>query len=140
MARCKWKGLNFDSKFERNLWKLKIDDPNWEYHNLKLDYSATYSSPKGGQYTTLHKYTPDFTEKQGKNKPLILWESKGRFRTREDANKCIRMNNIFNNDKYEYRMLLYSGTSKVLGSKKLTMSGWCEKNNIKYITFKDLLS
>lgn len=132
----KYKGITFDSIFEREVYKLVELDKNWSYHTEKVPYTITYTVAPNYKYTTSHTYSPDFIFKAGKQKQYI--EAKGRFWTKEDIKKVQRMSQLLNNPYSSFWLLLQNPRTKVLGRKNLTMADWCNKYDINYLTYDDI--
>lgn len=139
MAKVRWKGIQFDSIFEKEIWEVVMGDDRWSYHTFTLPYTITYNTIYGNNYRTDHTYRPDFIEKQD-GAPTMVWEAKGRFYTKESVNHTLKMSKLIQGGKYKFGMIIQNPDTKVLGRKKMTIPQWCEKHDITYITFNELRS
>jgi len=104
---------NYRSKFEKQIHTKLL--PHAEYEPYSIDY------------VTQHKYTPDFVHG---NK---VYEAKGFFRE-GDITKYIAVNKQLKELGKEFIFILQKPNKPVRKGAKLTMSKWCEKHNIKWIT------
>lgn len=136
MAKVRWKGIQFDSIFEKEIWEVVMHDERWSYHTFKLPYTISYNTIYGTAFKTDHTYTPDFIFKDSGTS--IIYEAKGRFYTKESVNHALKMSKLIQGGKYKFGMIIQHPSTKVLGRKKMTIPQWCEKHGIMYITFDQL--
>jgi hypothetical protein len=115
MPRRLWRRAGFRSGFEQRVHeKLKsIKKLNFGYEDIKFDY------------TTDHKYTPDFTLYVSNTKSIFV-ECKGRFTT-ADRMKILAV--LKHNPNVDLRLLFQKDQPIRKGSKTL-YSDWATKHNI----------
>lgn len=82
-----------------------------------------YSMP----YTVRHNYTPDFVDGHKH------YEVKGFFRP-GDTQKYLAINEMMKINNLEFIFILQDPNKPVRKGTKLTMSKWCDKNFIKWIS------
>lgn len=103
------------SRFEERI-APPLEAAGFDYEPYQLDYKVH------------HKYTPDFvfTKSFGR----IIVEAKGYFRA-GDTRKYKAIRDSMDEDD-EFVLFLQSPNKIVRKGTKLTMSGWCEKENITW--------
>ena len=109
----------YRSKFEQRLADrlLKL---GFIYEPYKIDYT---------QPETNHKYTPDFV--RGK----LIYELKGKF-TPADRKKMKLL--VEQHPEFDFVMVFQNPNVKINKNSKTTYAAWCDKNNIKWISYKEL--
>jgi hypothetical protein len=110
------KSGKYRSKFENRCGDL-LEPAGFQYEPFKVHYEVK------------HRYTPDFVY-TSKNSHEILVEAKGYFRPGDTMKykaikKCL-------DPRQELVFLLQSPTKQVRSGSKLTMSGWCNKEGIRW--------
>lgn len=103
----------FRSHFELDASE-KLGADNYEVAEL------TYTIPAED-----HKYIPDFTT-TAQDGHDIHWETKGRFRTKTEADKYIYVRD--SNPGIDIRFVIMSDKTLMPRSKKTTMKEWLERN------------
>lgn len=101
------------SKFEDRMAAV-LEPANFQYEPWSMKYEIT------------HRYTPDFVYDD------VMVEAKGWFRP-GDRQKYKAIRDALEPPE-ELVFLLQSPHKKVQKGAKLTMSGWCEKENIKWFS------
>lgn len=128
MARRRRNLGAYDSKMEKNL------------HDGPLKDLKFHPKPGVGYYIPARTavYEPDFELTEG-----VYVEAKGRFRTRDEANKylLVRESNpdviiifVFY-DPYKP----FPGSQKRKDGSKMTHSEWADKHNFAWLSYKDVL-
>lgn len=109
----------YRSKFEQRLSErlLKL---GFKYEPFKLDYTVP---------ETEHKYTPDFV------KGKLIYELKGRF-TAQDRKKMKLL--VEQHPEFKFVMVFQNPNIKINKNSKTTYAIWCEKNNIEWISYKEI--
>lgn len=109
----------YRSKFEQRLSErlLKL---GFKYEPLKLDYAVP---------ETEHKYTPDFV------KGKLIYELKGRF-TAQDRKKMKLL--VEQHPEFKFVMVFQNPNIKINKNSKTTYAIWCEKNNIEWMSYKEI--
>jgi hypothetical protein len=93
-----------------------------------LEPAGFLYEPESLQYTVTKKYTPDFVYGD------LLVEAKGWFRPGDRQKyKAIAASLLFQ----ELVFLLQTPNKKVQKGAKLTMAGWCDKEEIKWFSNPD---
>lgn len=117
----KKKNSKFRSKFEERLSR-HLEYLGFKYEPIKIDYTVP---------ETKHKYTPDFV------KGKLIYELKGRW-TAIDRKKM----KLLVEQHPDWRIIMCFQNSKIKINKnsKTTYADWCNKNNIEWIDYKDLLN
>jgi len=108
----------YRSKFEDKLSAVLIN-AGYKYEPIKLNYEIHEQ----------HFYKPDFVL----NNTII--ELKGRW-TREDRKKIKTV--VTQHPEYNLYMVFQNENSKIAKNSKTTYAMWCIKNNINYISYKQL--
>ena len=113
------KKIIYRSKFEQRLSErlLKL---GFKYEPLKLDYTVP---------ETEHKYTPDFL------KGKLIYELKGRF-TAQDRKKMKLL--VEQHPEFKFVMVFQNPNIKINKNSKTTYAIWCEKNNIEWMSYKEI--
>lgn len=113
------KNSKYRSRFEERLSErlLKL---GFKYEPFKIDYSIPI---------TQHKYTPDFVLGN------LIYELKGRF-TASDRKKMKLL--VEQHPEFNFVMVFQNPEVKINKGSKTTYANWCEKNNIKWMSYKDL--
>ena len=113
------KNNKYRSKFEQRLADrlLKL---GFIYEPYKIDYT---------QPETKHKYTPDFV------KGKLIYELKGKF-TAADRKKMKLL--IEQHPEFYFVMVFQNPNVKINKNSKTTYATWCDKNNIKWMSYKEL--
>ena len=113
------KKIMYRSKFEQRLSErlLKL---GFKYEPLKLDYTVP---------ETAHKYTPDFV------KGKLIYELKGRF-TAQDRKKMKLL--VEQHPEFKFVMVFQNPNIKINKNSKTTYAIWCEKNNIEWMSYKEI--
>lgn len=119
MRQKKNSDQKYRSKFEERLSKHLLH-LGFKYEPIKLDYTIP---------ETKHKYTPDFV--RGK----LIYELKGRW-TAIDRRKMKLL--VEQHPEYEIVMVFQNPNIKINKSSKTTYADWCNKNNIKWMNYKDV--
>lgn len=109
----------YRSKFEQRLADrlLKL---GFIYEPMKIDYTIPESK---------HKYTPDFV--RGK----LIYELKGRW-TAQDRKKMKLL--VEQHPEFEIIMVFQNPTIKINKGSKTSYADYCDKNGIKWMSYKDL--
>lgn len=102
----------YRSKFEESIG-AKLVPAGFKYEPFKIPY------------WTPGNYTPDFVL------GTICVEAKGWFRP-GDQKKYIAVRNAMIDEGYELVFLLQNYEARVRKGAKLTMAGWCDKNDIPW--------
>lgn len=125
--RNNYSDTKVDSKFEADLLAGPLKPTkNLAYHPRKIEYVRT----------STHKYEPDWIYCKGSR--VIFIESKGRFRTIEEANKYKYIKDYC--DDCELVFVFYNPNTPMPNAKrrkdgtKLTHAEWAEKNGFKWYT------
>lgn len=112
---------SYRSKFEQRLAK------HLEYLGFKYEpFNIKYTIPE-----TIHKYKPDFV--RGK----LIYELKGRW-TQKDRVKMKLL--VEQHPEYEIVMVFQNPNIKINKGSKTSYADYCNKNNIKWIHYKELLT
>lgn len=126
--RNNYSDTQVDSKFELDLLKGPLYPTRWlRFHEHKVEYTRT----------STHKYEPDWVYSKGTETLFI--ESKGRFRTTEEANKYKYIQEYFK-DEAEIIFVFYNPKTPMPNAKrrkdgtKLTHAEWAEKNGFRWFT------
>ena len=119
MARKKLSKSNYRSKFEERLAKHLLH-LGFKYEPIKLDYTIP---------ETKHKYTPDFV------KGRLIYELKGRW-TAVDRRKMRLL--VEQHPEYEIIMVFQNPNIKINKGSKTSYADYCDKYNIKWMSYKDL--
>lgn len=82
-----------------------------------------------------HKYIPDFTT-TAQDHHQIHWETKGRFRTKAEADKYIYVRE--SNPGIDIRFVIMSDKTMMPRSKKTTMYEWLKKNGFQVYVWPNL--
>ena len=109
----------YRSKFEERL-SARLLKLGFKYEPYKIDYKVP---------ETKHKYTPDFV--QGK----LIYELKGRF-TAQDRKKMKLL--VEQHPEFDFVMVFQNPNKKINKNSKTTYADWCNKNNIEWISYKEI--
>lgn len=115
----KRKSSKFRSKFEERLSK-HLEYLGFKYEPIKVDYTVPESK---------HKYTPDFV--RGK----LIYELKGRW-TASDRKKMKLL--VEQHPEYEIYMIFQNPNIKINKGSKTSYADYCDKNGIKWKSYKDI--
>ena len=96
---------------------------------------CTYESKKV-PYTVHRNYIPDFIGVSKLTGDEVLVEAKGYFRV-GDIQKYKAIRDSLNSHQ-RLVFLLYSPTKKIRKGSNMDMSQWCDKENMKWFTMKDI--
>ena len=100
------------------------------------DYEPKYAIQ---EYTSSHKYNPDFVPRDN---PNLLIEAKGRFRTRSEASKYLHVQEC--NPEVEIVFIFMAPNRPMPGARrrkdgtKLSHGEWAESNGFTYYTTRNL--
>lgn len=114
--------------------KKKKDTGKYKSHfELEMSYRMPEDSYECDELTytipaTEHKYIPDWTVTASDGHKIYL-ESKGRFRTKAEADKYLLVRD--SNPGIDLRFVIQSEKTLMPRSKKTTMKQWLEKNGFK---------
>lgn len=112
---------SYRSKFEQRLAK------HLEYLGFKYEpFNISYTVPE-----SKHKYKPDFV--RGK----LIYELKGRW-TQKDRVKMKLL--VEQHPEYEIIMVFQNPNIKINKGSKTSYADYCNKHNIKWIHYKELLT
>ena len=109
----------YRSKFEERL-SQHLKHLGFTYEPFKIDYTVP---------ETKHKYTPDFVRGR------LIYELKGRW-TSIDRKKMKLL--VEQHPEYEIVMVFQNPNIKINKNSKTSYADYCDKNNIKWIHFKEL--
>ncbi len=113
----------FKSHFELEVSE-KLGDENYEVSELQYEIPA---EP--------HKYVPDFTT-TSTDGHLIYWETKGRFRTKSEADKYIWVRD--SNPEIDLRFIIMDKKTLMPRSKKTTVYSWLVKNGFEVYVWPNI--
>ena len=106
---------NFEERYAEKLAKL-----GFIYEPYKIKYQVP---------TSIHSYTPDFV--RGK----LIYELKGRF-TAADRKKMKLL--VEQHPEFDFVMVFQNPNIKINKNSKTTYAMWCDKNDIEWISAKEL--
>ena len=109
--------MKYRSNFEAAVHLFLGDE--WEFEPHSLEYSVP------------RKYTPDFVHKN------FIVEAKGYFRE-GDTQKYRAIHDQTSKTGQKLVFVLMNPNKKVRKGATLTMSGWCDKNDIPWFTMETL--
>jgi len=98
-----------------------------KFYQLPFDYECTHFP-----YTVQRKYLPDF---YWKARGIVI-ECKGFFRDGDTLKYCSIRDSL--PEGHQLIFVLSDPNKKVRKGGKITMGGWCDKENIKYYTLENL--
>lgn len=113
------KKKQYRSRFEERL-AGHLEYLGFKYEPFNIDYTIP---------ETKHKYKPDFV--RGK----LIYELKGRW-TAQDRKKMKLL--VEQHPEFTFVMVFQNPNIKINKRSKTTYADWCEKNNIKWISYKDI--
>lgn len=113
----------YKSKFEMDV-ATKMPEGSYECEEIEYQIPAT-----------THKYTPDFvtTDNDGHK---IYWETKGRYRTKAEADKYLWIRD--SNPNIDIRFIIMDPKTLMPNCKKTTMADWLKKNNFTFYVYPDI--
>ena len=113
----------YKSHFEVEV-SSKLGDCNYEVTEME------YTEP-----AVQHKYIPDFTT-TAQDGHQIHWETKGRFRTKAEADKYIMVRD--SNPEIDLRFIIMDRKTMMPRSKKTTIFSWLVKNGFTVYVWPDI--
>lgn len=113
----------YKSHFELEVSE-KLGDENYEVSEVEYEEPAVS-----------HKYTPDFTITTTDGH-TVHFETKGRFRTKSEANKYIWVRD--SNPEIDLRFIIMDKKTLMPRSKKTTMYNWLLKNGFTVYVWPDI--
>lgn len=113
----------YRSHFEMEVGE-KMPKDSYESTELKYEIPATE-----------HTYIPDFTTTTSSG-DIVHWETKGRFRTKAEADKYIYVRD--SNPDIDIRFIIMSKSTMMPRSKKTTMYEWLRKNGFTVYVFPNI--
>ena len=123
------------SKFEEAVAE-QLQLRGWRYESEKIKYKIPESE---------HTYTPDFSRPgdcTSRDKSKTVVESKGRFRSKAEADKYIHIRDSNPNIKlvfvFQNPRVAMPGAKRRKDGTIYTMADWCERNNFDYYTLSTL--
>lgn len=119
MAQKQNSKKKYRSKFEERLASrlLKL---GFIYEPFKIEYTIP---------ETKHKYTPDFVRGN------LIYELKGKF-TAADRKKMKLL--VERHPEFTFIMVFQNPNVKLRKGSPTTYAMWCEKNNIEWISYKEI--
>lgn len=113
----------YRSHFEMEVAK-KMPDNTYEIEEISYEVPAK-----------THKYKPDFTlTDENGNKTYI--EVKGRFRSKEEADKYLNIRS--SNENIDLRFIIMDKKTLMPNCKKTTIAEWLKKNGFVYYIWPDI--
>lgn len=121
MAQKKSSNQKYRSKFEARL-AVHLKHLGFEYEPFNINYTVPESK---------HKYKPDFVRGR------LIYELKGKW-TSQDRKKMKLL--VEQHPEYEIVMVFQNPNVKIYKGSNTTYANYCDKNNIKWMHYKELLT